>query len=144
MRDDTSVTVSSGCAIVNSMPTLHCYLLHEDGRWYDMGEYHRWGTAFIGFPWWDGRSVMLGPEDVPRLALTLSDYGHEPAALERLAADIIRWANEGKNPKAVWIDDALGKFNFVTELDAEVEPGVQPSPMTGSALRLLGGARTSG
>ena len=119
------------------MPTLACYLLREDGAWYEMGEHYRWGSAFVGFPWWDGRSVMLGPEDVRVLALCLDGYGYEPAKLERLAADIVRWANEGKNPKAVWIDDARGKFKFVTELDAEVEPGVLPSPITGSVKTFL-------
>jgi hypothetical protein len=110
---------------------LACYLLREDGQWYDLGTHHRWGVTFGVFPGGSDGSVMLGPEDVPLLALRLEGYGYESAFLERLAADIIRWANEGKNPRAVWIDQARGSFKFRTELDPEVPADGLPSPITG-------------
>jgi len=121
------------------MPTLECYLLRKDGQWYEMGNHHHWRSTFAAFPGETDGSVMLGPEDVPLLAIRLDGYGYEAAVLEQLAADIVRWANEGKNPKGVWIDDVRGSFKFVTELCPEVEPGVKPSPITGSIFRLLPG-----
>lgn len=113
------------------MPTLACYLLREDGQWYELGNHPHWRTTFAVFPGEADGSVMLGPEEVPLLALRLEGYGYESAVLERLAADIVRWANEGKNPRATWIDQARGKFRFMTELCAEVPVDGLPSPITG-------------
>jgi hypothetical protein len=113
------------------VPTLACYLLREDGQWYDLGEHHHWHATFAVFPGGVDGSLMLGPEDVPVLALRLEGYGYEVAVLERLATDIVRWANEGKNPRATWIDDARRSFKFRTELDPEHPPDGPPSPITG-------------
>lgn len=104
-----------------------------------MGNHYQWAVSFAVFPGPVDGSVMLGPEDVPALARTLDGYGYESAVLERLAADIVRWANEGKNPNAVWIDGARRRFKFVTELDPEVEPDVKPSPITGSVFKIISG-----
>ena len=113
------------------MPTLDCYLLREDGEWFALGNHPHWSATFGVFPGEVDGSLMLGPEDIPVLALRLEGYGYEVAVLERLAADIVRWVNEGKNPKAVWIDQARGKFKFRTELDPEHPPDGPPSPITG-------------
>lgn len=113
------------------MPTLTCYLLRSDGEWFAMGEHYRWGTAFAVFPGEADGSVMLGPEDVPLLALRLEGYGYEPAFLERLAAKIIHWANEGMNPRSIWIHHQRRSFKFRTDLDPQVPEDGPPSPITG-------------
>lgn len=113
------------------MPTLNCYLLREDGEWFALGDHHQWHSSFATFPGPADGSVMLGPDDVPLLALRLEGYGYEVAFLEQLAAKIVRWANAGKNPRAVWIDDARRSFRFVTDLNSEVPIDGLPSPITG-------------
>ncbi len=105
-------------------PTLACYLLREDGEWYELGDVHRWRVSFAVFPGPADGSVELVLEDVPVLALRLDDYGHDPEALGRLAMDIVRWGN-GK------------RMRFVSELEPEVEPGILPSPITGTARAFL-------
>jgi len=110
---------------------LTCYLHREDEAWYALGNHRQWGMAFAAFPGGSDLSVRLGPEDVHVLALRLDGYGYAPTMLERLAADIVRWANEDKTPRAAWIEPK-GKFKFVTELDPEVTPDSVPSPITGT------------
>jgi hypothetical protein len=96
-----------------------------------MGEHHRWGAAFGVFPGPTDGSVMLGDEDIPTLALRLEGYGYDDAFLERLATKIIRWANDGMDPRSVWIDRQRRSFKFRTELDPEVPVDGPPSPITG-------------
>lgn len=101
------------------MPTLACYLRREDGEWFELGERHQWRTSFATFPGWPDGSTILTPEDAHVLALRLDGYGHSMETRERMAADIIRWMKGQRT----W---------FMSELNAEVEPGVVPSPITGS------------
>lgn len=114
-----------------TVPTLTCYLLRKDGEWFAMGEHHHWRTTFAVFPGESDGSVMLGDEDIPLLALRLEGYGYDTAFLERLATKIIHWANEGMNPRSVWIDGQRRSFRFMTDLDSEVPIDGLPSPITG-------------
>ncbi len=108
--------------------TLHCYLLRSDGEWYDLGHAHRWRTSFAVFPGPPDGSVTLGPDDVVLLGLRLDDYEHALEERQRIAADIVRWA-DGQS------------FRFVSELEPEITPGVIPEPMTGGVGEVLGGGR---
>ena len=86
--------------------------MREDGEWYALGNMYEWRLSFAVFPGCPDGAVLLTPEDTCLLGLRLD--GNEP-----LAADIIRWASG----KKMW---------FKSELDPEIEPGVEPSPLTGS------------
>mgnify|MGYP003385239228 CR=1 FL=1 len=121
------------------MPTLACYLLREDGEWYELGNTHRWGTSLIVFPGDVSGRTWLTPEDAPTLALTLGvePYGYDIPTLERIAADIVRWCQRPEKPKH-WATNPAYWVKFRTELDPEiVDPDVLPEPITGS-LRMLG------
>lgn len=97
--------------------TLACYLLREDGEWYDLGNKPEWRLSFAVFPGPADGSVMFGPEDVALLSMRLDGDA-------RVAADIVRWG--------------CGKWmRFVSEFEPEVEPDVLPAPITGYA-RLVG------
>lgn len=103
---------------------LACYLIREDRQFYALGTNHEWRLSFGVFPGPSDGSVVLGLRDVPLLALRLGlDSGTElfgtagPRAIA-LATSIVQWA-DGKS------------FRFVSELDPDVEPGVEPTPITG-------------
>ena len=113
------------------VPILTCYLLRSDGEWFAMGEHYQWGTTFAVFPGGADGSVMLGDEDIPALALRLEGYGYDSAFLDKLATRIVRWANDGMNPRSVWIDGQRRSFKFRTDLDPEVPVDGLPSPITG-------------
>jgi hypothetical protein len=103
---------------------VDCYLLRDDGEWYELGNVSLWSTAFSTFPGPADQSVVLTTDDIELLALRLDDYGHDPTVLTRLATDIVRWA-QGK------------RFRFRTELDPQIERDVAPTPITGSARSFL-------
>lgn len=113
------------------MPTLECYLLRSDGEWFALGNHHQWHLSFAVFPGGADGSVMLGDEDIPLLALRLEGYGYDTAFLECLAAKIIHWANNGMNPRSIWIHHQRRSFKFRTDLDQEVPVDGLPSPITG-------------
>jgi hypothetical protein len=101
--------------------TLTCYLLREDKQYYALGHSYMWRLTFGVFPGPADGSVCLKPEDAPLLALRLDVTPSENLPvyqLLELASDIIRWA-DGKS------------FRFVSEPDPEIEPGVEPAPITG-------------
>ncbi len=103
---------------------LTCYLLREAGEWYELGHVRHWGLSFVAFPGPPDGSTILAPEDVHLLGLRIDGHGHDLPTRMRIAADIVRWS--------------IGKsVRFVTDLSPEVEPGVAPSPMTGSIRRVL-------
>ena len=107
------------------MLTLACYLLREDGEWYDLGNRHQWRSAIATFPGWPDGATILKFEDAYVLGIKLDGYDFDESTRMRIAADIIRWA-AGK------------KFRFVSELCPEVvDPDVQPSPITGSVREAL-------
>lgn len=102
------------------MTTLACYLLRDDGEWFELGDnVYQWRMSFAVFPGPADGSTRLMPEDIELLALRLNDYGHNHEELTRFATAIIEWA-------------AGRSFKFITELCPEiVDPDVPPSPITG-------------
>lgn len=107
------------------MPVLQCYLQREDGEFYDLGTWHQWHTAFACFDGSADGRTYLRREDAHLLALRLQTEGLDLPTCERIAADIIAWAFDPRRWFLRWV-------KFVTELDQVIEPGIQPTPLTGS------------
>ncbi len=104
--------------------SLACYLLREDGEWYELGNVPQWRISFGVFPGGIDGSTVFSPEDVHLLSLRLDDYGYTTSELKGIATNIIQWS-QGKSVR------------FMSELDPEVEPDVPPSPITGSVQQAL-------
>lgn len=109
--------------------SLHCYLLREDGEFYDLGYVYLWGVAFACFDGSADGKTYLRPEDSHLLALRLQVSAFDLPTCERIAKDILAWAYNPKSAFLRWV-------KFVTELDQIIEPGVLPSPITGSCMEL--------
>jgi hypothetical protein len=101
--------------------TLECYLVREDGEYFELGSHHLWGYAFHTFPGPADLSVRLTPADAELLAIRLFEpvYALSRERCARIADNIIAWA-QGKS------------FRYVNELDPEIEPGIRPDPITGT------------
>ncbi len=104
---------------------LHCYLLREDGEFYDLGYAYRWHAAFACFDGSADGKTYLRLEDEHLLALRLQEPDFDLPTCEHIAKDIIAWAYNPKSAFLRWV-------KFVSELSPEIEPDVAPSPLTGS------------
>lgn len=114
---------------------INCYLLRDDGEWYELGDIYDWSAAFATFSGPSDGSVTLLPEDIPLLSLRLQGHGPSEEECNSLAADIVRWCQRVPQPRH-WATSPAHSMRFRTDLDPEVDPDVAPTPITGSRFRL--------